>query len=138
MSTPDTITTDTAVPDVITPDTITPDTVVPDVTTPETTDPGPLTLPLIRSDAATQLEPRYLVLIHNDDVTTFEYVLYILSSIFLLSEELAEHIAMTAHNNGEAIVVIRPRSEAEKLAKVASGRAHRDGFPLTFSTEAQD
>ena len=137
MATPEPITTDTAVPDVVTPDTIAPETIVPDVTTPDTIEPGPLTLPLVRPDAETELEPRYLVLIHNDDVTTFWYVMYILSSLFLLSEELADHIATTAHDNGEAIVVIRPRSEAEKLAKVGSSRARRDGFPLTFSTEAQ-
>lgn len=137
MPAPDTLTPDTAVPDVVTPDRVVPD-AIPDVATPDTVAPGPIRMPLVRPDASTELEPRYRVLIHNDDVTTFDYVMFILSSIFLLSEELADHIAWTAHERGEAIVVIRPRSEAETLAKAASNRARIDGFPLAFSTEEQD
>lgn len=99
-------------------------------------------LPLIRPtedlDERTELEPRYRVLIHNDSVTTFIYVLHVLSSVFLLSDELAEHIAETAHNNGTAVVVIRPKSEADKLAKAAISHARMDGFALLFSIEQED
>jgi ATP-dependent Clp protease adaptor protein ClpS len=77
----------------------------------------------------------WAILVHNDDVTPYDYVLQILSSLFWLSEEIAEHIAWTAHTKGAAVVVVRPRSEAEKLVKVAGGRAKLAGFPLTFSLE---
>ncbi len=80
-------------------------------------------------------EPLYSVLIHNDDVTPYEYVVQILQRIFLLSEELAEHVAWTAHHEEVAVVVVRPRAEAEKLAKVARAHARVDGFPLTFTLE---
>jgi ATP-dependent Clp protease adaptor protein ClpS len=82
-------------------------------------------------------EPRWLVLVHNDEVTPFDYVMRILTSIFLLSEELAEHVAQTAHSEGVAVVVIRPRTEAERLVKVARARARIDGYPLTFSMEPE-
>jgi ATP-dependent Clp protease adaptor protein ClpS len=75
------------------------------------------------------------ILIHNDNVTPYDYVIQILGSLFWLSEEIAEHIAWTAHTKGAAVVVVRPRSEAEKLAKVAGGRAKLAGFPLTFTVE---
>lgn len=81
--------------------------------------------------------PRWYVLIHNDDVTPFEYVIRMLLQLFLLSEEIAEHIANTAHSEGQAVVVVRPRNEAEHLVKVASARARLDGYPLTFSTEQE-
>ena len=77
----------------------------------------------------------YFVLLHNDDVTPYDYVTGLLGDLFMLSEELAEHIAVTAHTRGAAVVVVRPRSEAEKLVKVAHSRARREGFPLTFSLE---
>ena len=86
---------------------------------------------------APDFEPRWLVLIHNDPVTTFDYVIHVLLELFLLSEELAEHVAQTAHNEGLAVVVVRPRGEAERLAKVAQTRARLDGYPLTFSTEPE-
>ena len=95
----------------------------------------PITLPDVSSDNETQIDARYRVLIHNDDVTTFEYVINILGDIFMLSAELAEYIAWTTHEKGAAVVVIRPRSEAEKLSKVANYRSRGDGYPLTFSTE---
>lgn len=86
---------------------------------------------------AEQHEPRWYVVIHNDDVTPFEYVLRILTSLFLLSDEMAEHIAQTAHSEGKAVVVVRPKPEAERLVKVAQSRARIDGFPLGFTIEPE-
>lgn len=82
--------------------------------------------------------PLYKVLIHNDDVTPLDYVIRILKRIFMLSQELAEHIAETAHDEDVAIVVIRPRTEAEKLVGAARLQARADGFPLTFSMEPDE
>jgi ATP-dependent Clp protease adaptor protein ClpS len=78
------------------------------------------------------------VLIHNDDVTPYDYVIDTLNDIFLLSDEMAEHVAWTAHTRGTAVVVVRPRPEAEKLVKAAHSRAKLNGFPLTFSVETDE
>ena len=75
------------------------------------------------------------VLIHNDDKTPFDYVIHTLESVFMLSEEIADHIALTAHEHGAAVVVIRRRVEAEALARVARGRAQAEGYPLAFTLE---
>jgi ATP-dependent Clp protease adaptor protein ClpS len=75
------------------------------------------------------------ILIHNDEVTPYDYVINILGDLFMLSEELADHVAWTAHTKGLAVVVVRPRAEAEKLVKVAHGRARKVSYPLTFSLE---
>ncbi len=86
-------------------------------------------------DQEQAFEPLWQVIIHNDDVTPFDYVIGILLSLFMLSEEMADHIATTAHFEGQAVVVVRPRAEAERLVKVARTRARLDGYPLTFSME---
>lgn len=86
---------------------------------------------------APDFEPRWFVLIHNDDVTPFDYVIRALLQWFLLSEELAEHVAQTAHNEGLAVVVVRPRREAERMARMARTRARLDGYPLAFSAEPE-
>jgi ATP-dependent Clp protease adaptor protein ClpS len=80
-------------------------------------------------------EMPWRILIHNDDQTPFDYVIHTLSSVFMLSDEIAEHIAVTAHINGTAIVVARPLLEAEKLTRIALGRAKTDGHPLKFTLE---
>jgi ATP-dependent Clp protease adaptor protein ClpS len=82
-------------------------------------------------------EERWLVLVHNDDVTPLDYVLRILTNLFLLSEEVAEHVAQTAHTDGQAVVVVRPRLEAERMVKVARARVRLDGYPLTFTLEPE-
>jgi ATP-dependent Clp protease adaptor protein ClpS len=80
-------------------------------------------------------EPPYQVLIHNDDVTPYDYVVDILQRIFALSEELADHVAWTAHHEDTAVVVVRPRAEADRLITLARAQARLDGYPLTFSME---
>ena len=75
------------------------------------------------------------IIVHNDEVTPYDYVISILGDLFMLSEELADHVAWTAHMKGVAVVVVRPRVEAEKLVKVAHGRARLVSYPLTFSLE---
>jgi ATP-dependent Clp protease adapter protein ClpS len=75
------------------------------------------------------------VIIHNDEVTPYDYVIDTLNDFFLLSGEIAEHVAWTAHTRGAAVVVMRPRHEAETLVKAAHARAKMSGFPLTFSVE---
>lgn len=94
--------------------------------------------PLLDEGTQDQIEPLYRILIHNDDVTPFDYVMRILKKVFMLSQEMAEHIAETAHFEGVAVVMIRPKPEAEKLIGIARSLARADGFPLTFSMEPDE
>ena len=109
------------------------------------TTPDPLQLPAtVESPVTTHypentelMEALFRVLLHNDNVTPIEYVMHILARIFTLSSEISEHIALTAHNDGTAIVIIKPRTEAERLSLTANGIARADGYPLTFSIEPE-
>ena len=85
----------------------------------------------------TELGDFWKIIVHNDEVTPYEYVIGILGDLFMLSEELADHVAWTAHTKGVAVVGVRPREEAEKLVKVAHGRARHASYPLTFSFEQE-
>ena len=96
----------------------------------------PLASPDVRPKTA--LEPLYRVLVHNDDVTPYDYVIAVLMTLFKLSHELAEHITWVAHTRGLARVVTRPRSEAQRLINRAHSVARQDGFPLTFSLEPEE
>lgn len=78
------------------------------------------------------------VLIHNDDITTFEFVIDILQRIFRLSKEIAEHIAWETHTKDVAPVVTRPKAEAQRLVDQAHAAARANGFPLTFTIEPKE
>ena len=90
------------------------------------------------TDQEVALEPPWRVIIHNDDVTTFSFVIHVLISIFKLSQEIAEHIAMTAHVTGRAHVVTRPKREAEILVAKAHFAARLEDYPLTFTLEPEE
>ncbi len=75
------------------------------------------------------------VLIHNDDVTPMDFVVVILQRIFQLSPLEAEHVMITAHFNGLALVATLPLSEAKKRVGKAHFAAQLEGYPLMFSIE---
>ncbi|MCA9916620.1 MAG: ATP-dependent Clp protease adaptor ClpS [Anaerolineales bacterium] len=75
------------------------------------------------------------VLIHNDDVTPMEFVVIILQRIFQLSPLEAEHVMITAHFNGLALVATLPLSEAKTRVGKAHFAAQLEGYPLMFTIE---
>jgi ATP-dependent Clp protease adaptor protein ClpS len=85
----------------------------------------------------TAYEPLYRVIIHNDDVTPMDFVVHVLSTIFMLQAPDAVKIMYLAHYRGEAVVQILPRSEAEKRINKAHFAAGLEGYPLHFSMEPE-
>jgi ATP-dependent Clp protease adaptor protein ClpS len=61
-----------------------------------------------------QLLPPYKVVLFDDDYNEMDYVIAaLLHSINTLSPQEAEHIMLTAHLTGSAIVVVCPKETAE-------------------------
>ncbi len=89
-------------------------------------------------DQTAALEPQWRVLIHNDDVTPYVFVIHVLTTIFRLGGEIAEHVTWIAHTTGLAHVVTRPKSEAGKLVAKAHFAARLEGYPLTFTLEPEE
>ncbi len=87
--------------------------------------------------AQTELEPPYRVLIHNDDVTPFEFVIAVLRAVFHLSGSDALAVTTRAHYRGIAYVVTLPFEEAKHRVGQAHGLARSAGYPLTFSIEPE-
>lgn len=88
-------------------------------------------------DEEPALEPPYRVLIHNDDVTPFDFVIMILVRIFEITPVFAEHITYLAHTKGVALVTVLPKTEAERRVGKAHFAARLEGFPLTFTIEPE-
>src|SRR6185295_11230830 len=60
------------------------------------------------TDSETKLAPLYRVLIHNDDVTPMDFVIFILVDIFKLEAGRAVDVMMEAHTTGVAHVITEP------------------------------
>ena len=87
------------------------------------------------SDERTRLAPRYRVLIHNDDVTTMEFVVKVLQSVFGLDFPSATEVMLEAHDTGVATVAILPLEQAEFRVDQAHSMARAAKYPLTFTYE---
>ena len=82
-------------------------------------------------------EPRYRVLIHNDDVTPYDFVIVILLRVFELSSIDAEYVTFVAHTQGLAHVATLPKPEAIKRVGKAHFAASLEGYPLMFTIEPE-
>lgn len=102
----------------------------------------PLTVPDVEKEEDVEEEPAeeppYRVIVHNDDVTPFNFVVAILIRIFRLTPVIAEHVTYLAHTKGLALVAVLPKSEAERRVGKAHFAARLEGFPLTFTIEPED
>ncbi len=79
--------------------------------------------------------PKYAVMLHNDDYTTMEFVIEILTNDFSKPNEEAVSVMLKIHNDGKAIAGIYSYDIAEsKVAKVTE-KARKSGFPLKLSLE---
>ncbi len=88
-------------------------------------------------ETKTELDPLYRVIIHNDDVTPMDFVIHVLTSIFLLPGVNAGQVMLTAHIHGTAYVQTLPKSEAQKRINSAHFAAALKNFPLHFSMESE-
>jgi ATP-dependent Clp protease adaptor protein ClpS len=92
----------------------------------------------VEEEQQEEKEPPFRVLIHNDDITPYNFVVAILIRVFQLTPIIAEHITYLAHNNGLALVAVLPKAEAERRVGKAHFAARLEGFPLTFTIEPEE
>ena len=86
-------------------------------------------------DEDTELEPPYRVIIHNDNITTFVFVIKVLTTIFQKNVMEADQIANRTHRNGIAVVGTYPKSVAETRINKVHFAAQLEGYPLRLTKE---
>jgi ATP-dependent Clp protease adaptor protein ClpS len=93
--------------------------------------------PEVGTESETRLCPRYRVLIHNDPVTTFEFVIAVLAAVFQKPGREADQIAHEAHGRGLALVALLPLEQAEFKVDRAHSLARAAKYPLKFTYEPE-
>ena len=88
-------------------------------------------------DAETQLDPPYRILLHNDEVTPFDFVIAVLRATFHFSAQDALWITTQAHFKGIAYIMTLPLEEAKYRVGKAHSLARAAGYPLTLSIEPE-
>ena len=83
-------------------------------------------------------EPRrYKVIIYNDDFTTMEFVVLVLTSVFFKSAEEAEALMLTVHKSGSAVVGIYSYDMAISKVRKATMMAREENFPLRLECKPE-
>lgn len=80
---------------------------------------------------------RYRVLLHNDDITTMEFVVAILQHIFHKNILDAKAIMLTVHHTGVGQCGIYTREIAETKVTQVRNEARLAGFPLRCTLEKE-
>lgn len=86
-------------------------------------------------EVETELDPPYRVVLHNDEVTPWGFVVVVLRIVFNFDQARAEGITLEAHQTGLAHVTTLPKEQAKYCVGKAHGMARDAGHPLTFSLE---
>jgi ATP-dependent Clp protease adaptor protein ClpS len=86
----------------------------------------------------TKKPPMYKVLLHNDDYTTREFVVWVLQTVFHKNESDAVAIMSHVHNNGIGIAGVYTFEVAETKVTKTMHLAKAQQFPLQLSIEPTD
>ena len=83
-------------------------------------------------------QPRkYHVVFHNDDYTTMEFVVHVLTKFFHLSETEATQVMLHVHHKGYGVVGTFTRDVAESKASQVVDYAKENGHPLKCTAEPE-
>ena len=74
--------------------------------------------------------PLYRVLLHNDDYTTMDFVVYVLESVFHRSESDAIRLMLQVHQQGVGVAGILTFEIAEMKAAETMELARANEYPL--------
>ena len=91
------------------------------------------------TESETKLEKPKLfkVLLHNDDFTTMDFVVFVLQYVFNRSDADAITIMLKVHNEGMGIAGVYPYEVASMKSEKAMNLAKAREFPLLCTIEEE-
>lgn len=93
----------------------------------------------VLTDSETKLEkPKmFRVLLHNDDFTTMDFVVFILEYVFMRSEAESIAIMLKVHTEGVGVAGVYPYDVAYMKSQKAMNLAKAREYPLLVTLEEE-
>lgn len=88
-----------------------------------------------RTHLSTQYPRMYYVIMHNDDITTMEFVVDMLRTVFFKPEAEAQALMLTVHQKGKAVIGTYSLDIAVSKSQKAMSMAREQGFPFKLTWE---
>ena len=90
-----------------------------------------------RTDQKLDKPRMWRVLLHNDDYTTQDFVVWILETVFQKPRNEAFVIMMSVHRSGLGLAGVYTHDVAETKLRAARDRAEEHEFPLLVTMEPE-
>ena len=74
---------------------------------------------------------------HNDNITTMEFVIKVLIEIFHRTPDDAEQLMLKIHHEGSAMIGVYTYDMARTKVRTVTLRAQEKGFPLKTTYEQE-
>ena len=91
--------------------------------------------PVAESEEKTDEPSLFKVLLHNDDYTTMEFVVWVLEAVFNMPEEQAIQVMLNVHLRGVGVAGIYTFEVAEMKVEKTIALAREQEFPLLATME---
>ena len=91
--------------------------------------------PKVDTRDETRLAPQWKVILLDDDVTTIDFVVELIVSLFRKPRDEAVKLTNEVHETGSAIITITSLERAELYVEQVRSLARPRGFPLTATLE---
>lgn len=92
---------------------------------------------LTESETRIKKPPLYKVLLHNDNYTTMEFVVYVLRNVFRKSDSEAFTIMLKVHQAGVGIAGVYTHEIAQMKAEKTVALARENDYPLLATIEEE-
>ena len=100
-------------------------------------DPREAILTETKPDQKVERPRMWRVLLHNDDYTTQDFVVWVLETVFHKDQGEAFTIMMSVHRTGLGLAGIYTRDVAETKVKTTKALAEEHEFPLLVTMEPE-
>ncbi len=101
------------------------------------TDPREFTLTQARVEPLLERPRMWRVLLHNDDFTTQDFVVWVLESIFQKPHAEAFSIMLSVHQSGMGVAGVFTHDVADTKVKATERLAEEHEFPLLATMEPE-
>ena len=92
-------------------------------------------MPVAEGEEKVEEPPLFQVLLHNDDYTTMEFVVFVLQSIFNMPEDQAVQVMLNVHVKGIGVAGVYTYEVAEMKMAKTTALARENEFPLLVTMQ---
>jgi len=91
--------------------------------------------PVAESHEKVEEPPLFKVLLHNDDYTTMEFVVWVLESVFNMPEDDAVRVMLNVHVQGVGVAGVYTFEVAQMKVEKTTAMAQEQEYPLLCTLE---